>query len=108
MSQVAPLTPEEIELAQRLEARHKAGEPRSHADARKIVARMFADRKADHDRQAELDRQAGREPAGENELPDLMSYVLRVAEKGRSPTRPGVLTVRSGPGSLSRRAWTGR
>ncbi|WP_405980011.1 hypothetical protein [Streptomyces sp. NBC_00158] len=82
MSQVAPLTPEEIELAQRLEARHKAGEPRSHADARKIVARMFADRKADHDRQAELDRQAGREPAGENELPDLMSYVLRVAEKG--------------------------
>ncbi|MFJ3881323.1 hypothetical protein ACIPW5_28230 [Streptomyces sp. NPDC090077] len=89
MTKVAPLTPEEIELAQRLEARHQAGEPRSHADARKIVARMFADRKADHDRQAELDRQAGREPAGENELPDLMSYVLSVADKGEvtNPTR---------------------
>ncbi|MFF4644366.1 hypothetical protein [Streptomyces sp. NPDC001389] len=87
MSQAAPLTREEIELAQRLEAKHRAGEPRSRAEARKIVARMFADRQAAHDREVELDRQNGLEPAGENELPDLMTFVRNVAEKD-DVTRP--------------------
>ncbi|MFF5701855.1 hypothetical protein ACFY7H_05070 [Streptomyces sp. NPDC012794] len=87
MSPVAPLTREEIELAQRLEAKHKAGEPRSRADARKIVAKMFADRQAAHDRQRELALREGIEPAGENELPDLMSFIRSVA-KEEEVTRP--------------------